>query len=94
MMSCHLEKIIQSGLRDCRTEGNGPETLTTFFSCLSTSSILKFSLDIATEMSSFAGANEVFFVGRALPCCTGYVSPASTALAYSLASNSGSANTA
>ena len=82
MMSCHLATWI-ADKQVSRSEAckKIQPVLTTFFNCLSTSSMLKFSLDIATEISSFAGAKDVLFAGRVLPCCTGYVSPANTALA-------------
>ena len=70
--------------------------LTTVLICFVTSSIPKFSFEMATEMSSFARGSDVFMGIDLLVCCVcgRYSSPARIELAYSFGSKSGFAKIA
>ena len=70
--------------------------LTTVLICFVTSSIPKFSFEMATEMSSFARGSDVFTGIDLLVCCAcgRYSSPARMELAYSFGSKSGFAKIA
>jgi hypothetical protein len=83
---------LECGLDDVKC-GDAP--LTTDLICLETSSTPKFSLDIATEMSSFGEGSKVDLAGvfGFSSAARGYCSPARIAFAYSFGSKSGLAKT-